>query len=758
MLSFDQIRTMVMSAIKAKEGPDFYCYDVALFTDAIVYESTGKDKIEKHYKRSYSIVDGVVTLGEATAVQKKVDYIPMQAASQLLAAIGAPTDENFGYEWNVQVVQYGPGADGRINWPQAPLVAAIALYNGAKVFALNDTQHVGAKDRPMGKSVREIVGWLKDPVDTGTGINATLCILHSAKWLRDNLIDSHDRGCPDLLGLSHDVTATAKTVMVAGKKMKEPTIIHGVEVDVVYSPTNNGKFIRMSAATAEESEDPLKREHLLAALAKVKPGLDTANLTDDQLLGALTAAAIEGAGGSSTDEKLVAAVVDGLKKILIVGDNPELVEMRQLVAAQRIDTALTASKLPAPCLADLRARFAGQCLTDEQLQAAIKNEKEKVDLLTGSGGVHGVGDVRIHREGGEKLQAAVDGLLGVKLADNMRDVPVFTSLRAAYAEITGDSEVRGYLDPAQSQRMQAAFGSATFAYVLGNTLYRRLSQDYREISDYGVSRLVGGNIRNAKDFRPLETVKIGYFGDLPDVNPEVDDYQDLGTLTDEQIEHVIGQKGGIITITRRMIINDDMRAVQKIINRLPRAARRGLARHCWTPFISNSTYKGDNKAIFHADHGNLGSAAYSIPAALAAKTAFSRQTELGSGERLGLRPMCVCFPSELFGLVKNVNDFNPQAVAVENGNSMYGFFKPENLHENIFMEDANDWMFLGDPNECEIMELAFLNGQQEPEMFVADQPTNGQMFVGDRIQYKIRHEYHGEVTEVRNVYKGVVAP
>ena len=235
------------------------------------------------------------------------------------------------------------------------------------------------------------------------------------------------------------------------------------------------------------------------------------------------------------------------------------------------------------------------------------------------------------------------------------------------------------------------------------------------------------------------------------------DYPDLGEVSDEEISYALNQKGGIITITRVMIINDDMRAVQKIVGRLPRAARRTLAKRCWNKFVGNATYKGDSKAVFHADHGNLGSTAYGITSALAAKTAFAQQTEPDSGERLMLRPVTVAFPSELYGIVKNVNTYNPQAVAIADGNSMYGFFQPDGLIECPFMTDANDWMMFGDPNDCEILELAYLNGQSEPEMFVADQPANGQMFVADKIQYKIRHEYEAEIADYRNAYKAVVA-
>ncbi|PKN46766.1 MAG: hypothetical protein CVU59_05050 [Deltaproteobacteria bacterium HGW-Deltaproteobacteria-17] len=146
-----------------------------------------------------------------------------------------------------------------------------------------------------------------------------------------------------------------------------------------------------------------------------------------------------------------------------------------------------------------------------------------------------------------------------------------------------------------------------------------------------------------------------------------------------------------------------------------------------------------------------------IASALAARTAMAKQTEPGSGERLNLRPVTVAFPADLFGIVKNVNEFQPQAVTVDNGNSMYGFFKPEGLVEVPFMTDATDWLMFGDPNEAEIVELAFLNGQQEPQMLVADNPAVGQMFVGGRIQYRISHDYEAECVDYRNAYKAVVA-
>ena len=756
MMSFTDIREMVGNAIRAKEGTDYCCYIVDIFTDIVVYESCGKDGVEKYFKRSYSIVDGEVALGEAVEVEKQVDYVPIQASCQIVAAAGGDTT---GFKWRVCVARYGVDLNGNY-WDKDILTANLAKIEGAKVFALTEAQHQ-VKSHPFGKSVHDLVGVLQGATAEADGIYATLIILPAASWLRDNLVGCVDMGLENVIGLSVDATGKAAVKKIGSKEHRYLATIATFTVDVVYDPAAGGKIIKMAAARKAGQEEEVMLKKLLAALqgkrldlhTEITTGMQAGTMTEDQALEKIIAAVVPGGTGDT------AALLAGLKELLVDSSSAQYQEMKIMACGMTLDRELTASKLPDSFQATIRKQFEGKEFEASALQETIKATKEALDAFTGSGAVSGAGDVRVHvgRESVDKFQAACDGMFGVPLADNMRDVPVFTSLRAAYVEMTGDSNVDGVLNQAQLRRMQAAFGDATFSYVLGNTLYRRLVNDYREMGDYGVSRIVGNNIRNARDFRTLENVRIGYYGDLPTVDTDTEDYPDLGVVGDEEVSYALQERGGIITINRRMIINDDVRAIQRIISRLPRAARRTVAKKVWTPFLTNAIYKGDNKAIFHADHGNLGSAAYAIASAEAAKTAMFKQTEPGSGEQLGLRPATVAFPSDLRSLVTNVNNFNPQAVAVENGNSMYGFFKPEGLIECPFMTDTNDWLFFADPNEVEIVELAFLNGQQEPTMLVADSPAIGQMFVGGRIQYRINHDFNAEVVDYRGAYKGVVA-
>jgi hypothetical protein len=60
------------------------------------------------------------------------------------------------------------------------------------------------------------------------------------------------------------------------------------------------------------------------------------------------------------------------------------------------------------------------------------------------------------------------------------------------------------------------------------------------------------------------------------------------------------------------------------------------------------------------------------------------------------------------------------------------------------------------PDDIQTIELGFLDGQQEPQLFVQDMPNVGSMFTNDKLTYKIRHIYGGGVIDYRGADKEVV--
>ncbi len=685
---------------------------------------------------------------------------PMRLAA---AADDGAGQESKGYTWQIRVANFGMDKQGRNNYPPEAMRAAKGLYEGAKVFALDESQHQ-SQGQQYGKSVKNIVGWIDGVKERDNGFDATFHILKSAKWLRDMVADAWEKGKKDLLGFSHDIQALTTKTMVGGKQVTNLAKVLSVEVDVVHQPVLGGQFLRMVAAKESGGKEQavMTREQLLAALRRWRP--------DEHEKVEAKIAAKEEVSDEELTNLLAAAHADPTPSDDITG---RLAAMETATCAATLRAALAESDLPEPTKEKLRASFSGKVFKEEELTAALVSEREYLGKIAGGGNLENLAAARMDVVGHtERLQAAIDKTFGVPVDEGkFKDVDAFDSLRAAYELITGDKGVTGYLPhDKRSSRMQAAMDTSSFSYILGNTMYRRLIADYLE-QTYGTERLISTK-RRAADYKQMESIRVSYFGDIPDIDPQQNDYTDLGNVTDEEpVRYGISNRGGIITITRQMILNDDLGAVQKIVGRLGRAFRRTHARRAWNKLSSNATYSVDGLAMFHANHNNLGSTALGTgttaqkaAAVVAAITALANQTEPGSGENLGLdfsasdMNLSLVVPNGLWDSARSLN----QAQYLDNNftpNPVYHMFGENNDDIVVvpLLPDANDWYVLGNPADREILEAAYLNNNEEPQMFVADVPTIGQMFVGDKIQYKGRHEYEFAIADFRNAYKHVVA-
>jgi hypothetical protein len=168
-------------------------------------------------------------------------------------------------------------------------------------------------------------------------------------------------------------------------------------------------------------------------------------------------------------------------------------------------------------------------------------------------------------------------------------------------------------------------------------------------------------------------------------------------------------------------------------------------------FISENPVIYDGTALFTVAHGNLGSSALSSVSYGAARLAMMKQTELDSGEPLWIGPSFLAVPADLEEAAANLFRRN-----TENDRTFIQSLTPTILPVPFFT-DVDDWAAIADPNDIPTIEIGFLDNMQEPELFVADNPRAGALFTNDRIEYKIRHIYGGNVLDFRGMYKAVVA-
>jgi hypothetical protein len=101
---------------------------------------------------------------------------------------------------------------------------------------------------------------------------------------------------------------------------------------------------------------------------------------------------------------------------------------------------------------------------------------------------------------------------------------------------------------------------------------------------------------------------------------------------------------------------------------------------------------------------------------------------------------------------------------VLNAGNTYAYFGEINPHRGKYelivvdyYTDANDWFLVADWQNypgVDTIGMLFWNGKEEPEFYTQELPTVGSMFTADKVTYKVRHVYSGDVLDHRAFYRG----
>ncbi|HEX5413629.1 MAG TPA: hypothetical protein VFZ27_17415 [Terriglobia bacterium] len=361
-------------------------------------------------------------------------------------------------------------------------------------------------------------------------------------------------------------------------------------------------------------------------------------------------------------------------------------------------------------------------------------------------------DITVGRETQEKLQLAMDAMLGVREALADRNVRPFRGPREAYTWITGDQDFQ--TDRGGFYRTSEAIATSDFPNILLNSMTKKLIQDYAALGMGGMERLFTST--RLGDFKTQDRVRMGYLGDLAAV-AEAGPYAEITKPTDEKISYAPSKFGGLLTISEETIRNDDLGKIANFPSRLARAGRRTLKQFITDFFVNNPNYDPDTVAWFHATHANLGSVALSSAELDAREVALMTQTEKDSGKALGLPLQWIMVPPALkataFQINNNddgTNSWFSRLGVVNNGQA------PAGIIVNELLSDANDWYWGAFPSEAPFLEIGFLDGIEQPQILLANLATQGTMFTNDQIQYKVKFVFGGDIIDFRPVGKNVV--
>lgn len=394
------------------------------------------------------------------------------------------------------------------------------------------------------------------------------------------------------------------------------------------------------------------------------------------------------------------------------------------------------SELQAACEADTK------CSVDDA------NTKILAQLGKGQSSVNGTHVVTIEDSRDKLISAKVTAIMaraaiaGVKMdSENPYRGMRLMDLARMSAEAAG-FDTRG---KDSRQIVAAAFTQSTsdFPILLENVLHKTLQTAYAVAPDTW-SRFC--KIGSVSDFRAHKRYRTGSIGSLDSKN-ELGEFKNKSIPDGEKGTITANTKGNIINLSRETIINDDLDAFVGLAQTFGRAGKRTIEQAVYALIAANPVLD-DNIALFHADHGNLISgAAPSVTTIEATRVAMASQLDVGGNDFLDLRPSIWLGPIGLGGQARAVNDsqYDPDSNnKLQRANIVGGLFKDVIDTPRL---TGTPWYMFADPNDAPVIEVAFLDGIQEPFMEMEDG------FDVDGARWKVRLDFGVAAIDFRGAVK-----
>lgn len=383
------------------------------------------------------------------------------------------------------------------------------------------------------------------------------------------------------------------------------------------------------------------------------------------------------------------------------------------------------------------------CLEDQQCTVEAANAKLLAHLGAGATPIAGSHVVTLEDETDKFRAAATSALVvraGFSTAEQRQAIRANPYRGHTLLDLAKHSLARAGIKTDGMDKMQivaAAFTQSTsdFPVLLENTMHKVLQQAYGKVELTWNRFCATGSV---SDFRAHNRYRTGSFGVLDTVG-ENGEFKNKSIPDGEKGSITAGTKGNIINLSRQMVINDDLAAFVGLANNLGGAAARTVEVAVYALLAQNSGLGPtmvDGATLFHATHGNLTTgAALSVAAIDADRVAMGSQKDVSGNDYLALTPgiLLVALGLGAAGRALNAQEYDDDATKNQRKpNVVRGLFS--DVVDTPRLTGTRRYLF-ADPAIAPVLEVAFLDGQQEPYLEMQDG------FDVDGTRYKVRLDY-----------------
>jgi hypothetical protein len=272
---------------------------------------------------------------------------------------------------------------------------------------------------------------------------------------------------------------------------------------------------------------------------------------------------------------------------------------------------------------------------------------------------------------------------------------------------------------ALASKVFATMTSSDFPLLLSNTANKALRASYDAAPSTWQLWAKKGEV---SDFKSNSRIQVGSFNSLA-VIPEGSEYK--AASHSEEAETIQAQtKGRYISLTRQMIINDDLGAFVDRAMKLGFAARRTVNEDVYAKLAANPTMS-DTGALFNntavttgGGHANLAGAGavISVATIAAGEAAMAVQKDKDLRTTLNLSPRFILVPRgkrvAAWEILNSPTDPSQSNSAKRN----YAASLALEIVSDAELDKASAtaWYLAADPMVASLIEVAFLNGNDTP--------------------------------------------
>jgi ATP-dependent protease ClpP protease subunit len=286
--------------------------------------------------------------------------------------------------------------------------------------------------------------------------------------------------------------------------------------------------------------------------------------------------------------------------------------------------------------------------------------------------------------------------------------------------------------------------TSDFVEILANVANKAMLKGYMEGEETFDAWTARGVLT---DFKAEKRVDLNLFPSLAEV-PEGAEYT-YGTIGDRGESIQLATYGKMFAITRQAVVNDDLNAFTRIPARMGRAARRTVGNLVYAVLTDNAAM-ADNIALFHANHSNLAGsgAAPNVTTLDAGRASMAIQTDPdGHAVALNIRPRYFLVPVELEGVASTLmnSEFDP-AKTQRTPNHVRGLATVIS-DGRLSANSTKAWYLAADPMQHDTIEVAYLNGNDQPMLEQRDG------WNVDGVEFKVRIDAGVKALDFRGLYK-----